>query len=68
MSAAMTVQFVTDVPMMAIWRRDKSDALLHHSNRGSQYTSEPFQRLLTDASVTCSITRSGNVWDNAEDR
>jgi putative transposase len=26
--------------MMAIWRRGKPDALLHHSDRGSQYTSE----------------------------
>jgi putative transposase len=29
--------------MMAIWRWGKPDALLHHSDQGSQYTSEPFQ-------------------------
>ena len=28
---------------MASWRRGKPDALLHHSDRGSQYTSEQFQ-------------------------
>ena len=44
MSAAMTAQLVTDALMMAIWRRGKPDALLHHSDRGSQYTSEQFQR------------------------
>jgi putative transposase len=36
MSAAMTAQFVTDALVMAIWRRGKPDALLHHSGRGSQ--------------------------------
>jgi putative transposase len=40
MSAAMTAQLVTDALMMAIWRRGKPDALLHHSDQGSQYTSE----------------------------
>jgi len=39
--------------------------LLHHSDQGSQYTSEPFQRLMADNGVTCSMSRSGNVWDNA---
>ena len=46
MSAAMTAQLVTDALVMAIWRRGKPDALLHHSDRGSQYTSEQFQRLM----------------------
>ena len=40
-------------------------ALLHHSDRGSQYTSEQFQRLMADSGVVCSMSRSGNVWDNA---
>jgi len=65
MSAEMTAQLVTDALVMAIWRRGKPDALLHHSDRGSQYTSEQFQRLLADHGVTCSMSRSGNVWDNA---
>ena len=65
MNAAMTAQFVTDALMMAIWRRGKSQALLHHSDRGSQYTSEQFQRLMADQGITCSMNRSGNCWDNA---
>ena len=65
MSATMTAQFVTDALVMAIWRRGQPDALLHHSDRGSQYTSEQFQRLMTDHGVTCSMSRAGNVWDNA---
>ena len=38
---------------------------MHHSDRGSQYTSEQFQRLMADHGVTCSMSRSGNCWDNA---
>jgi putative transposase len=65
MNAAMTAQLVTDALVMAIWRRGKPDALLHHSDRSSQFTSEPFQRLMADHGVVCSMSRSGNVWDNA---
>ena len=65
MRAAMTAQLVTDALVMAIWRRGKPDALLHHSDRGSQYTSEQFQKLMADHGVVCSMSRSGNVWDNA---
>ena len=56
---------VTDALMMAVWRRGKPDALVHHSDRGSQYTSEQFQRLLGELGVTCSMSRAGNVWDNS---
>ena len=65
MSATMTAQLVTDALVMAIWRRGTPTPVLHHSDRGSQYTSEPFQRLLADHGVTCSMSRAGNVWDNA---
>ena len=65
MSATMTAQLVTDALLMAIWHRGKPDALLHHSDRGSQYTSTPFQKLMADNGVRCSMSRSGNVWDNA---
>ena len=53
MSAEMTAQLVTDALVMAIWRRGKPDALLHHSDRGSQYTSEQFQKLLSDHGIVC---------------
>lgn len=65
MSTSMTTQLVTDALLMAIWRRGKPDALLHHSDQGSQYTSEQFRNLMEDNGVTCSMSRSGNVWDNA---
>jgi putative transposase len=65
MSATMTAQLVTDALIMAIWRRGRPDALLHHSDRGSQYASDQFRRLMADHGVVCSMSRSGNVWDNA---
>lgn len=65
MSEQMTSQMVTDALIMAVWRRGRPNELLHHSDQGSQYTSEPFQRLMAEHGITCSMSRSGNVWDNA---
>lgn len=62
---AGTGSLVMDALMMAVWRRGKADALLHHSDQGSQYTSEQFQRLLLDCGITCSMSRVGNVWDSS---
>lgn len=39
--------------------------LLHHSDQGSQYTSEHFQKLLAEQGITCSMSRAGEVWDNS---
>ena len=44
----MTAELVTDALVMAIWRRGRPRELLHHSDRGSQYTSEAFQRLMAE--------------------
>ncbi len=65
MNTQMTAGLVADALMMAIWRRDKPDALLHHSDQGSQYTSGQFRGLMEDNGVMCSMSRSGNVRDNA---
>jgi putative transposase len=65
MSAQMTAQFVLDALMMAVWRRGKPKALMHHSDQGSQYSSEEFQRLLAEQNITCSMSRRGDCWDNA---
>jgi putative transposase len=65
MKADRDASLVMDALMMAVWRRGKADALLHHSDQGSQYTSEQFQRLLLENGITCSMSRAGNVWDNS---
>lgn len=61
----MTAQLVTSALLVAVWRRGKPDALLHHSEQGSQYTSDQLQRLMADHGIVCSMSRSGNFWDNA---
>ena len=61
MSSSMTAQLVADALVMAIWRRGKPQAVLHHSDRGRQYSSKQFQRLMAGLGVTCSMSRSGNV-------
>jgi putative transposase len=61
----MTSQLVADALMMAVWRRGKPQELMHHSDQGSQYTSEHFQKLLAEQGITCSMSRAGEVWDNS---
>ena len=46
------------------FRGERKD-LIHHSDRGSQYASGDFQRLLDDHGIVCSMSRKGNCWDNA---
>ena len=65
MQTAMTSQLVSDALMMAVWRRGRPQELLHHSDQGSQYTSEHFQRLLAEQGIVCSMSRAGEVWDNS---
>lgn len=65
MSQDMTAQLVTDALVMAVWRRGRPKELMHHSDQGSQYTSEQFQKLLAELGITCSMSRRGDVWDNS---
>ena len=65
MQASMTSHLVADALMMAVWRRGKPLAVLHHSDQGSQYTSEHFQELLKEQGIRCSMSRAGEVWDNS---
>ena len=51
--------------MMAINLRKLLPGLLHHSDRGSQYASHDYQRLLQQHGIICSMSRNGNCWDNA---
>jgi len=39
--------------------------LVHHSDRGSQYASERYRKLLDEHGIECSMSRKGNCWDNA---
>jgi putative transposase len=49
----------------AVRHRRPDDRLLHHTDQGSPYGSEDYQRLLRAHGVTCSMSRRGNCYDNA---
>jgi putative transposase len=65
MSPSMSSQLVMDALLMALWRRGRPTRLLHHSDRGSQYVAEDFQRLLAHHGIVCSMSGKGDCWDNA---
>jgi putative transposase len=50
---------------MALKGRQPGQGLLHHSDRGSQYASEDYQKALAARGIQCSMSREGNCWDNA---
>jgi transposase InsO family protein len=50
---------------MALMRRQPSGALLHHTDRGSQYTASDYQTILLTHDITASMSRSGDCYDNA---
>ena len=49
----------------AISGRNPSEELLCHSDRGSQYASDDYQKRLKENGIVCSMSRRGNCWDNA---
>jgi len=61
----MTAQLVRDALTMALWRRGAVPGLLLHSDRGCQYAAGDYQRLLRDHGIVCSMSRTGNCYDNA---
>jgi transposase InsO family protein len=65
MSAHITDDLTLDALDMALARRRPQPGLLHHSDRGSQYASGDYQRVLAQHGVVCSMSRRGNCWDNA---
>ncbi len=65
MSSRMKAKLVCDALQMAIWRRRPKAGLIHHSDRGSQYASRAFRRLLKAHGVEGSMSRKGDCWDNA---
>lgn len=66
MSERMQSEFVMDAFEMARRRRGVLPCkILIHSDRGSQYASTAFRKLLTQNSCKQSMSRKGNCWDNA---
>ena len=65
MGETMASRLVVDALDMAVRRRAPEGGLLAHSDRGSQYASDHYQRLLARHGITCSMSRVAQCWDNA---
>ncbi len=65
MSSRMKAKMVCDALEMAMWQRRPAAGLIHHSDRGVQYASLEFRRLLEVNDFKGSMSRKGNCWDNA---
>jgi transposase InsO family protein len=65
MDGTMASRLVVDALDMAVRRRLPEGGLLAHSDQGSQYASDHYQRLLARHGITCSMSRVAQCWDNA---
>jgi putative transposase len=65
MSQHLHTRLVENALLMALGRRRAGEDLIHHSDRGSQYTSADYLKLLRDHHVTVSMSSTGNCYDNA---
>jgi transposase InsO family protein len=67
MQPDMRRNLVIDAFQMAWLGRSpsKQEGLIFHSDRGSQYASEDYNKVLQEYGITASMSRKGNCWDNA---
>ena len=65
MKPTLARDIVLDALLMAIWRRKPQHRVLVHSDQGSQYGSEDWQRFCRHHNLDPSMSRKGNCWDNA---
>jgi putative transposase len=65
MADRLESRLVVDALELAVQRRLPGQGLLAHSDRGSQYASDHYQRLLGKQGITCSMSRRADCWDNA---
>jgi transposase InsO family protein len=65
MGSRIDSRLVVDALEMAVSRRLPGEGMVAHSDRGSQYASERYQRALAGHGIACSRSRRANCWDNA---
>ena len=65
MDSHMRTELVVDALEMAVWRRKPSAGLVHHSDRGVQYTAISFGKRLAEVGIVPSMGRTGTALDNA---
>ena len=66
-STSMHTDFVLDALEQALYARqpERQDALVHHSDRGSQYVSIRYSERLAEAGIEPSVGSTGDIYDNA---
>jgi putative transposase len=65
MDKRLKTQLAKDALAMAFFHRKPAPGLLHHSDQGSQYASNDYQKQLSNYKMIPSMSRKGNCWDNA---
>lgn len=65
MSQYRDEDLVTQALQMALGWRDANENLIHHTDRGSQYTAQDYQDLLATYGIQVSMSRKGDCYDNA---
>ncbi len=65
LSPGLQRELVLDALKMALGQRTPATGLIHHTDRGSQYASHDFQKLLKAQGIECSMSGKGNCYDNA---
>jgi putative transposase len=63
MNSTMATELVLDAMMMAVWRRRPKTPVMIHSDQGSQFGSDDFNRWCKDNQLVPSMSRRGNCWD-----
>ena len=64
-SERMHADLVCQALKAAYWRRKPAPGLIVHSDRGSQYASRSYRKLIADFKMQQSMSRKANCWDNA---
>jgi putative transposase len=65
MATHLKTELVVNALEMALWRRKPDTGLIHHTDRGSQYTALSFGKRLEEAGIVPSMGRAGSALDNA---
>ncbi|HIE6453631.1 TPA: IS3 family transposase [Serratia marcescens] len=65
MKPTLSRELALDALMMAVWRRKPDSEVIVHSDQGSQYGSDDWQRFCRANNLAPSMSRRGNCWDNA---
>lgn len=65
MKPSLSREIVLDALLMAVWGRKPNKKVVVHSDQGSQYGSDDWQRFCQEHNMLPSMSRRGNCWDNA---